>query len=220
MQASSPITVDAAIAAAEVAKAEHQANIDIEKKRPNTVSKSEFRKTELNEVHSVMKIKVAELEREMAKVTADAEAMAEEAADEEIARRRLLSPIGGVVDRVLAQVGEWVQPGQPIVEVVRLDKLRLETSLDPYDVSPREIVGRQVEIEVPVGGGQVEKFTGKIGFVSPVVIADRYRATVDFDNRKVDNFWAVTPGLQATMKIKLLPAGRQLSGAPVSKSAP
>jgi multidrug efflux pump subunit AcrA (membrane-fusion protein) len=148
------------------------------------------------------------------------EAATEEAADEEIARRQLRSPIDGVVDRVLAQVGEWVQPGQPIVEIVRLNRLRVETSLNAYEVSPREVaVGQPVEIEIQIGPRQVEKFTGKVGFVSNVVVADRYRVWVEFDNRKVGDFWAVSPGLQAVMTIQLRDLGGPISPVSAPKAA-
>ncbi len=113
-----------------------------------------------------------------------------------------------MVDRVLVKESEWVQPGQPVVELVRIDRLRLEAFLNAYEVSPREVDGQPVVIEVPVRGvngkEKLEKFTGVISFVSPVVVADgAYRVSVEFENRKDGNHWAVQPGLTANMSIKL-----------------
>ncbi len=94
------------------------------------------------------------------------------------------------------------------MELVRVDRLRLEAFLNAYEVSPQEVDGRPVVIEVPVRGvdgkEKIEKFTGVISFVSNVVVADgAYRVMVEFENRKDGNHWAVQPGLTANMSIKI-----------------
>ncbi|HTN77729.1 MAG TPA: HlyD family efflux transporter periplasmic adaptor subunit [Pirellulaceae bacterium] len=231
-QASSDVNVRAAEKMADVAKAEYEQAVEINKRSPGVVSETEVRRLKLTYERGLLQIEVAQLELNVAKLTAKAKLVAVDVGNNEIERRKIIAPMDCVVDRVLVKPAEWVQPGQPIVELVRIDRLRVEAFLNAYEVSPRELAGREVEIEIPTRGrdGQpkIEKFSGKIGFVSNVVVADgAYRVTVDFDNRKEEDYWVVQPGLTANMMIKLgagasTPVSTSLNGSlkPSSKFVP
>lgn len=205
-KAESDVNVRAAEKMAKVAEAEYQQAVDINRKSPGTVPDTEVRRLKLTWERGLLQIEVAELEMDVAKFTADVKGATVEAADNEIERRKLVSPIDGIVDHVMVHAGEWVQPGQPVMELVRVDRLRVEAFLNAYEVSPREVEGRRVMIEIPVGNGKTEQFQGHIEFVSSQVVADgAYRVWMEFDNRKDEhNQWVVRPGLTATMRIDLV----------------
>lgn len=207
-QANSDVNVRAGKKMADVAKAEWEQAVEINRINPGAVAETEVRRLKLTWERALLQIEVAELELNVAKLTAKAKQAAVDAADIEISRRKVVAPIDCMVDRLLVKQSEWVQPGQPVAELVRIDRLRVEAFLNAYEVSPREIVGRQVTIEVPTRGTDgkehIEEFTGKIDFISPVVVADgAYRVTVEFDNRQEGEHWAVQPGMTANMTIKL-----------------
>jgi multidrug resistance efflux pump len=176
--------------------------LEINKFNPGAVSASEVRRLLFSWHAANLQTEAAELELSLAKLTAEAKQIAVDAAELEIERRKIRAPVDGVVDRILVRPGEWMQPGQPLIEIARIDKLRVEAFLNAYEVSPRDVEGRNVTIDGPVANGEKETFTGKIGFVSSVVVADgAYRVWVEFDNRKVGNYWVVRPGLTANMAI-------------------
>lgn len=220
-QANSDVNVRAAQKMADVAKAEWEQAIEINRKSPGAVSETEVRRLKLTYERGVLQKEVAELELSVAKITVAAKLAAVKAADNEIRRRKIVAPLDAVVDHVMADVGEWLQPGQPVIELVRIDKLRVEAFLNASDVTPSEIVGRPVVIEIAVkkpGSNEiiVERFDSKVSFVSSQIVADgSYRISTDFDNRKVgDNDWAVRPGMIANMAIKVGPAAAQAKIAP------
>lgn len=207
-QAASDVNIRAGKKMADVAKAEWEQAVNINSRSIGTVPETEVRRLKLTWERGVLQTEVAELELRVAGLTAKAKQAAVSATDIEIERRKVTAPIDCIVDRVLVHEGEWVQPGQPVAELVRLDQLRVEAYLNAYEVSPREVKGRQVTIDVRTVDGQgqekVEQFTGHVGFVSPVVVADgAYRVTVDFNNRADGDHWAVQPGMTANMTIKL-----------------
>ena len=45
-----------------------------------------------------------------------------EAAEENINRHQIRSPLNGMVVKVHRHAGEWVQPGDPVLHVIRIDQ--------------------------------------------------------------------------------------------------
>jgi macrolide-specific efflux system membrane fusion protein len=125
----------------------------------------------------------------------------------EIDRREIKAPIGGVVVERLKHEGEWVQPGETIIKLVRLDRLRVEGFVPADKYSPRDIDGAKVTVSIETPGGKIETATGTIEFVSPVVEASgEYRVWTEIDNRKAENHWVFRPGTVAKMEVTLAKA--------------
>lgn len=220
------VNVRASVKMAEVAKAEWDQAVEINKKSPGAVSETEVRRLKLTYERGVLQADVARMELNVAKLTLKAKEAAVRAAENEIRRRKLVAPIDAIVDQRLGDVGEWVQPGQPVMELVRIDKLRVEAFLSAAEVAPIEVVGRPVTIEITVkdpksNKQKVEKFESKITFVSSQIVADgSFRVATDFENRKVGDDWAVRPGMVGNMTIKLVgSAGQTPLAAPGNKPA-
>jgi multidrug resistance efflux pump len=223
-QAKSDVNVRAAVKMADVAKAEWDQANAINRRSPGAVSETEVRRLKLTYERGVLQGEVAELELSVAKLTVAAKAAAVKAAKNEIRRRKIVAPIDAIVDHVMADVGEWMQPGQPVIELVRIDKLRVEAFLNASEVAPSEIAGRTVVIEITVkdpnsNERKIEKFNSKITFVSSQIVADgSYRIATDFDNRKVGDDWAVRPGMVGNMTIKLTGGMNKTASTPVKPS--
>lgn len=220
------VNIRAAVKMADVAKAEWDQAVEINRKSPGAVAETEVRRLKLTYERGLLQADVARLELNVAKMTVKAKEAAVKAAENEIQRRKLIAPIDAIVDQRLGDVGEWVQPGQPVMELVRIDKLRVEAFLSAAEVAPSEVAGRPVTIEITVkdpksNRQKVERFESKITFVSSQIVADgSYRISTDFDNRKLDNDWAVRPGMVGNMTIKLTGSAGQTAGAPAKAPSP
>lgn len=88
-------------------------------------------------------------------------------AQEELDRRRIVSPQSGIVVERLKHRGEWVEAGEPVLRLVQLDTLYVEgyVNVDEVDLSDR---GRSVTVTAASEGNDVIA-NGKIVFVSPEV---------------------------------------------------
>ena len=140
----------------------------------------------------------------MAVFTAEGKGGEVEAAEASIERRKIKAPLDGIVTNVYRHVGEWVAPGDPVVKIVRVNRLRIEGFLNAADYDPPEIEGRAVTVEVELAHGRKVKFPGKVVFVSPLVMAGgEYRVFAEVNNRQENGQWVLRPGLFATMNIHL-----------------
>ena len=146
-----------------------------------------------------MEFKIAGLEQKVQEAEV-------EMLDNELQQRTLRAPFDGVVVEVFRQESEWVQPGDPVLRFVRMDRLRVEGFVNAREVAPGQVDGADVEISVAVPGGGAEKLTGKISYVSPLVGADRdYRVWAEVDNLPGPGGypWLLRPGTTAEMIIHL-----------------
>lgn len=147
---------------------------------------------------------VAELEQQIAKLTSQVKAAQVRAAKVQLDRRRIVSPLNGVVVQVYQHAGEWARPGEPILHVVRMDRLRVVGFVNAEDAAPEELLGRPVLIEVYDRRGLKREVRSKIAFASPIVeTSGQYRIWTEVENKQMKNVWLLRPGLTADMKIQL-----------------
>ena len=216
--AENDINVAAAKAAADVAEAEVNESKAINQKARGSIPPTQIRREELTKTRAELQVDVAQLEYDVAQLTSDVRLSQVDIVKLSVTRRLVKSPIDGVVERRYKEVGEWVQPGEAILQVIRMDQLRIEGFLRADKVAPTDIVGREVRVEVAfkkIGAGKVaaqgEKdpllrpFEGKVEFVSNQVQAGgEYRVWAEVKNRQTpDGHWVLRPGMVATMKIIL-----------------
>jgi HlyD family secretion protein len=84
----------------------------------------------------------------------------------EIEHLRVLAPFDGVVSQRMVEVGESVVPGQPVLEVVSLDRLYVSAPLDETDIG-RVSEGLPARVTLDPYRGRV--WQGVVTRVSPVV---------------------------------------------------
>ena len=120
-----------------------------------------------------------------------------------LARHRVVAPFAGVVARKLTEVGEWVDPGTAVAELVATDGLRVDFQA-PQEVFPS--VGPDSRIRVEPGSTPGEWFDGRI--VTAVPVSDPQartfllRVTVDGANDRI------APGMSANGRLAV-GAGRE-----------
>jgi multidrug resistance efflux pump len=203
-KAQDDIEVRYAEAAFAVASAELERAVSIDRKSPGGVTQQEIQKLQLAKHRDELQIERSKLERRVAKMNADVHQAAVQSAKHAVARRQIVSPLAGVVVNLLHEKGEWVAAGEPVLQVVRIDRLRVEGFLNATEVGPEEVTGRPVSVEVQLVGGRTARFNGDVVFVSPLVQAgDKYRVRAEVENRSENGGPLLRPGMAANMTIGL-----------------
>jgi multidrug efflux pump subunit AcrA (membrane-fusion protein) len=127
-----------------------------------------------------------------------------EAADDSILRRRITAPFDGIVIDVLKQSSEWVNAGDPVLRVVRMDHLHVDGFLNGDEFNPADVARRRVTVEIELAHGRNERFEGEVVFVNPLVQAgNKYRVRAEVANRFEQNEPLLRPGMTAVMRIAL-----------------
>lgn len=116
----------------------------------------------------------------------------------DLEHHRIEAPIDGVVVEILRHKGEWVKPGDPVLRVLRLNRLKVEGYV-PISEMTSTLAGQNVVISVNGLNGESIELKGKVVFVSPEVDAVNKEIAVwaEFENSDL----RVRPGMQGTMTI-------------------
>ena len=118
-------------------------------------------------------------------------------------RHDIFSPWAGVVTQVLKRQGEWVNAGDPILELVQMERLWIEGDIDPRQLNPHQISGRPVQVNLQLAGGQTATFTGYIAYLDTQVVGDSFKIRAEVQNRQQEGHWLLIPGMYVDMSIDL-----------------
>jgi multidrug efflux pump subunit AcrA (membrane-fusion protein) len=119
---------------------------------------------------------------------------------ENLRRRRLISPLSGVITKLLLEEGEGCEPQQPLVQVIDRSKCLLVCNIE--EITGRSLKkGQVVDLEIRAGSGTIGK-QGKIIFISPAVdpASGLMEVKTEFDNKDGE----VRPGVSGLMLLKAL----------------
>ena len=145
-----------------------------------------------------LRIELAELDNRSKRVQVIIKQTELKIANEEMAKRRVESPVDGFVEQRLAQKGQWVQPGTPIAKVMRMDKLRVQGDLNGLNYPGVVARGMPVRVEIKTSADATTRFDGRLGFVSMNIDAyGNHRVWVDIENRREGDGWLIKPGMDA-----------------------
>jgi RND family efflux transporter MFP subunit len=141
---------------------------------------------------------------------------AEQARQRELlARHEIRAPFGGVVGVRLVQVGEWVAPGTPLLELVDLDSLQLSFAL-PQALYGR--VGPRTELQVELDSTPGRRHAARVVAVVPVSDPAARTFTLRAALTHVPPLSAppLTPGMSARATLRL---ASDAEGVTVSRDA-
>jgi macrolide-specific efflux system membrane fusion protein len=183
----------------EVAQAELRRATDSIGKYRNSVSQSELDTLRLTADGAALELEQAEHNLAVAKLTSQLKQREYAIATSRLDRRRLLAPIAGVVVQLKRQRGEWVEPGNAVLRLVRMDRLRCEGFLSARDLVD-SLDGRKVTVSVDLPGKPKAQFPGKVTFISPEVnpVNGQVRFWAEVENPEL----LLKPGLQASLTIE------------------
>jgi multidrug efflux pump subunit AcrA (membrane-fusion protein) len=101
-------------------------------------------------------------------------------------------------------LGEWVKPGDPVLRIIKIDRLSVEGRARATTYNPADLADRNVNVQVTLAGGRTAQFPGKIVFVGSEIGGDeRYAVRAEVENRKENGQWVLQPGKQANMTIQV-----------------
>ena len=197
------VSVDYAKAAAAVFLADYYRLQDSNKQVPRSVPKAEIEKALLQYEQYKLQTKKSEFELEIAALEVKVSEAQVDAAKEHIVRREIKAPWDGIVDEVHRHTGDWVNPGDPVLRLVRMDHLRIKASINADAYAPDEVMGRPVSVLVTLARGATETFTGKIAGVSPLVDGNnQFLVWAAITNKKRNGYWILRSGMEVTMTIQ------------------
>lgn len=90
-----------------------------------------------------------------------------EITEERVARRKLKAPFSGVIVERKRSTGEWVETGESVLRIIRMDVLSVEGYVSAQSITP-ESRGHKV-IVVCGNSGSVRRIEGAVVFVSPEI---------------------------------------------------
>jgi multidrug efflux pump subunit AcrA (membrane-fusion protein) len=192
-------------AASQVSYFAWQKVVDANRNVRGAVSEIEEKRLELDYQASKLKIEQSDHERMLATKTAMVKREEYYAADDAIERRRIDSPIDGVVTDVYVHEGEWVKPGDPVLRIVNLKRLRVKGFLKRADHDPNDVDGKTVSVKAYLDGGKMETFPGKITFISQEILdGESYAVWAEVDNRKPEGgkYYLLQPGMTVDLEIE------------------
>ena len=150
-----------------------------------------------------LRLELAVLNQEIAVNQFEAKKFERQLADLEITKRNIVAPFAGFVEMRVAQLGEWVQPGSPILQLVQMDRLRAQGFHKAANSADQIRVGMAAVIEFELGNNSKEYINGTVGFVgNDVDLSQRRRVWIEFENKRVENGdWLIKPGMTPTIRI-------------------
>jgi multidrug efflux pump subunit AcrA (membrane-fusion protein) len=199
--------------AASHAEADYQIMVEATKVFEKSVTDVDLRAAKLNWEKMVLAAEKARKERELAGYDMYMKNAELDAAKLAIDRRVIKAPFDGVVEDVSRKQEEWVNPGDAILWLLRMDTMEVEGAVDRTLYDPHELQGCDVTVEVVMARGRTEKFPGRITKVSSLILGDKtYNVRAEVVNRQEHGSWMLRDGLPATMTVHLGTGGAAAAG--------
>lgn len=197
-KAGNDVSVRFAKKATDVAQAELARALESVQKYPKSVSDTELDRLRLTVDRSRLEIEQAEHLLEVDQLTQQLKQHERAAAELSLQRRQMLAPLDGVVVEVNARAGEWMEPGDKVLRILRMDRLRAEGFAAASHL-PDKLVGAPARITVDLPGRKDFSLAGRVVFVSPEIdpVNGQVRVWAEFDNPEL----LLRPGLRAKMEL-------------------
>jgi multidrug efflux pump subunit AcrA (membrane-fusion protein) len=187
-----------------VAKAKYERMLESNRLTEKAVTQVELNEAKLDWDHFKLAIEKSLHDRELAEFEAMTKQAEYQAAELAINRRTIIAPFDGVVEEIKRKQEEWVQPGDTILTLLRLDTMHVDGAIEQSQYDPNEIQGCDVAMEVELARGRKATVRGKIVKVSNLVRSDgMYNVRAEVANLQEHGVWVVRDGLPAMLTIQL-----------------
>jgi multidrug efflux system membrane fusion protein len=192
--------IDIHLAEKSVAVAEAELNhvINANKELEGVYAAKEVRRLKLVYERNLLELQRAKFARDLLDFEIDTAQIEVDSLKETIRKHQVTSPFNGVVISVDRKVGEWVDPGTTVVQIVEIGRLRIEGFV-PASQAKQELIGHEATLVVDLGEGNSLSRGAKVTFVdfetNPLNNQVRVYLTVSNEDGKL------RPGLTPTVII-------------------
>ncbi len=182
-KASNSIDIQLAEKKAEVAKNEYERAVNANERIANTYATKEIDRLRLVAESADLEIERAKHQQELLELEVLAAENEYQQAEELLARHDVRSPAIGIVTTISKRSGEWVEPGTELVQIVKIDRLRIEGFVDGAAVD-HQLDKRAAKVTVLKGKREIV-VPGRVSFVSPDAnpVNGQVRVYLEIDNR-------------------------------------
>ncbi len=197
-QAESDVHIRAAKKSLQVSAAELRRSEEAVKRFKKSVSDTELDRLRLLKEQAELSIEQSELEKKIAGFTKTMKKNEYDLATLHVELHKIKSPLTGMVVQINRKPGEWVEPGQAVMRILRIDRLRAEGFIHASELA-EDLAGRPVTLTVDLPGKPKSQFTGSVVFVHPEVnpVSGQVRFWAEIENTDL----RLRPGLKASLTI-------------------
>jgi multidrug efflux pump subunit AcrA (membrane-fusion protein) len=197
---------------AKTALSEAQAELDMNRSIQNDVRgaipMTQMRRLRLAVERGELEIAQAEKRREQAEMEAQLREADLAMIEWQRSQLQIDTPLDGVVLEVTRAAGEWIERGQPIATVARIDRLRVQALVDSRRLAPSRCRGLDVTVHWnDPKNDRPRSLRGNIRSVDPQMLpGSRFRLHAEVVNQPDENDpsqWQLKPGVPVRMKIHL-----------------
>ncbi|HEX6960919.1 MAG TPA: HlyD family efflux transporter periplasmic adaptor subunit [Lacipirellula sp.] len=200
-RASDDIEERYASAAARVARIDWERDMAANRRTPNAVADIQVLQKKLVYDRSVLQKEKAQKDQALAKKEAEVKRAELDAARILLDMREVRAEFAGEVVELVQREGQWVKAGDPILRLVRFDKLWVECFIPASEFDPSELAGRRVSVVANLARGRKASAEGRVVFVDQTVMSNFYRVRAEVDNQRDGDYWLLRPGLDAEITI-------------------
>lgn len=151
-----------------------------------------------------LEIQKAELEMRRANMEASLEMSKMTEVKTRIERHTLKTDFDAYVIEIFKKPQEFVNVGEEVMRIARMDKLWVQGILDIQDLNPHEALNRPVTVTVDLARGETTTFQGKIVNVAlERQSSQHYMVKAEVENRPVAGHWILQPFSEVRMRIHL-----------------
>ncbi len=167
-------------------------------------SDSELRQKKLAWEQAKVALVRAKHSQQRAAVDAQLKAASLEAAKISLKRRSVTAPLSGVVSKRYKHSGQWVQAGEPILQITDLSRLVIDRSIPIDAFKLHDLLGAEVRVQfVDNRSRKTVVVQGEVASYDHEVSAKGLsRIHIRVQNRQVDGSWLLLPGMNVKVFLK------------------
>jgi macrolide-specific efflux system membrane fusion protein len=203
-EAAGDVEIRTATEAAKVAAAELRRAQEAKNRLSESVSQSELDRLGYEAQRTALEVEQARQNQDVARLKEAVRQRELEIAADRVQRHRIVAPLSGMVVKLYRHRGEWVEPGDKVLRIVRLDRLRAEGFVDASGLRGT-LAGRQATVTVDLPGQPKTRFPGTVTFVNPEIdpVNGQFRIWVEIENPGLK----LQPGMRAEMTVAAVAGG-------------
>ena len=153
---------------------------------------------------ALLELEKAKREKDKAYAEARLEAARLAEVQTRIKRHVLQSSFDAYVVEIFKKPQEFVQSGEEVMRIARMDKLWVQGIVNISDLNPNEVVDRPVTVTVDLARGETTTFEGKIVYVAlERQSLKSYMVKAEIQNRPSGGHWVLQPLSSVRMRIHL-----------------